>query len=255
MKFIFHTIFFEPLYNALVFLSGVIPGHDLGLAVIVLTILVRLILFPLQHRMSKTQFKMKMLEPELKKIKEETKEDRAEQAKKTMELYRQHGVNPFFGIVALIIQLPILLALFWVFKESFDFDPDLIYSFITPPGTVNTHLFGLFDVAGRNAGLAVLTGVTQFFQMRYALPPTPPAEKSGKNSSFRSDLARSFSVQMRYVFPVLVVFIALSLPGAIALYWVTSNLFALGHELFVKRRAHLLGGQAKNLSEGSVPKG
>lgn len=233
----FRQIFFLPLYNALVWLSSVLPGSDIGLAIIVLTLLVRLVLFPLQHRMSKTQRLLKRLEPRLNELKTKYADNKSEQAKQLMELYREHGVNPFAGFLLLLIQLPILLALYWVFRDSFILNPDWVYSFITPPSVSGTHLLGWLDITTRSWPLALGVGLTQFIQMHLVMPAiqaSQPVTTPGK--SFAADLQRSMSFQMRYFMPLMVTFIALSLPAAIPLYWITSNLFAIGHELFITRR-------------------
>lgn len=235
MSYLFHQIFFLPLYNGLIWLSGVVPGADLGLAIVILTLLVKFLLFPLQHKMSKTQLALKKLEPQLAGLKEKYKDNRNEHAKQMMALYREHGVNPFAGFLVLIIQLPILIALFWVFKDSFVLNREFIYSFVSHPEALNTQFLGFLDITGRNYYLAVLVGVTQFFQMRLALPPQ---NKTGDSApSFQADFSRSLNLQMRYFMPAMVIFIAATLPAAVPLYWLTSNLFAIVHEAFVRRKA------------------
>lgn len=240
----FHTIFFLPLYNALIWLSSVVPGADVGLAIVILTLLVKFLLFPLQHKMSKTQLALKKLEPQLTSLKEKYKDNKNEHAKQMMALYREHGVNPFAGFLVLIIQLPILIALFWVFKDSFVLNREFLYSFVTHPETLNTQFLGFLDITAHNYYLAILVGVTQFFQMRLALPPTPPANKSETATpSFQADFSRSLNLQMRYFMPAMVIFISATLPAAVPLYWLTSNLFAIVHELFVRRQAEKILGK------------
>lgn len=233
----FHLVFFLPLYNALIWLSSILPGGDIGLAIVLLTLLVKIILFPLQHRMSKTQAALKSLEPELQRLKEKYVDDKSEQAKQLMALYREHGVNPLSGFIILLIQLPVLLALFWVFKDSFILKPEWFYSFVTPPAVSNTLFLGLLDITTKSYVLAIFVGLSQFFQMKLVLPPQSPAtgEKKGKNS-LASDFTRGLNLQMQYFMPVMVTFIGFSLPAAISLYWFTSNLFAIGHEIFVNRK-------------------
>lgn len=247
MAALFNTILIEPLYNLLVLLSSFMPGHNIALAIIALTLLVKIVLFPLQHKAFITQTKMKHVEGDISKIKKETK-DPQEQTKKMLELYKMHGINPFSSFLLLLIQLPILLAVYWVFRGSFDFDPDLVYSFVSIPDSVNTSILGLAEITERSFFWAALTGITQFFQSKLMLPPKKNDEsKQVGEKSFKDDLARSMQFQMRYIMPVFIVFIAATLPAAIALYWVTSNLFAIAHEVFVKRKAKELleNGQLK----------
>lgn len=237
----FKTIFFNPLYNALVFLSAVIPGHSIGLAIIALTLIIKILLLPLYHRLWQTQNILKTIEPELKLIKEKYASSKEEQARQTMALYKKHHLNPLSGLVIMLIQLPILLALFYVFRDSFNFHPDLLYSFVTAPETLNTKLFGMFELTSRNYFLSVLTGLTQFIQMKLALPPMPPRVPGAiaTTKDPLTDFKTMMNWQMRYFMPVLIVFISLGLPGAVTLYWVTSNLFSIGHELWKKSRPPL----------------
>lgn len=239
MTSVFNTLFYQPLYNALVFLVSILPAADLGFAVILLTLLVKIVLFPLSHKSVSTQAKIRTLDPHIKKIREETKNNQQEQAQKIMGLYKEHGVNPFSGCFLLVAQLPIIFALYWVFFKGIQPDPALLYSSVVFPEHINTLFLGLIDMHGKSIVLAVIAGVTQFFQIKLSMPPTPP-ESSGTERSFKDDLAKSMSVQMRYVMPVFVAFIAYTISAAVALYWITSNCFSIGHELFVRRKAKQL---------------
>ena len=235
MKFLFDTLLFNPLYNALVFLTGVLPGNNIALAVIVLTLIVKLILFPFYHKSTKAQSKIKEIEPKIKEIQKNFKDDRQKQAEQMMALYKEHGINPFSSFILLFIQLPIILALFFVFSRGSDLNLDILYSFVSVPSEVNTVFLGIFDVHTKSWILAFLVGLTQFFQMKLALPPLSP--KQSGQTDFKADLMRSMQIQMKYVMPVVIVFIASTFPAAIPIYWLTSNLFAIGHELIIKKKA------------------
>lgn len=232
MSTVFHFIFFDPLYNLLVWLSGVLPYHSFGLAVIVVTLIVKLILLPLSHRATATQKAVKGLEGEIAALKEQHKNNREEQARQIMALYRSRGVNPLASLWIVLIQIPVVLALFWIFRQGLTVNHDLLYSFVIPPTSVNPNLF-IFNLAERSYILALLTGITQWLQIRFSLPP--PIPTSGP--SFKNDFAKTMHFQMRYVLPVFVVIAASSLPSAVAVYWVTSNLFAIGQEWLMRRRA------------------
>ncbi len=235
---IYNSLFYQPLYNALVFLTAIIPGHDLGLAVILLTIIVKIALVPVSHKTIKTQKKLKELEPAMAKIKEIHKGDNQEQAVKIMELYRQHDVNPLSGVFLMFIQLPIILALFFVFKEGIDLLSPEIYGFITKPSFVSAKLFGLIDLGQKNMFLALLVGLTQFFQVKFSLPPTPPKTKDNKvGDSFGDSLAKSMTFQIKYILPVFITFVSYSLNTAVSVYWIVNNVFTILHELYVKNKA------------------
>lgn len=228
---IFNIIFYEPLLNGLVFLIGFLPFNDVGIAIVVLTIIVRFIIFPFSHKSVKTQAKMKVLEPDIKKIKKDFKDNPQEQAKKTMELYKEHGINPLSGCLTAILQIPIIIALYRVFLAGFDFSADNLYSFVTVPEFFQIKFLGIIDMAQKNYFLAFLAGLSQFFQMKLALPPP----KKGGDGSFKDNFAKSMNMQARYIMPIFIFFIGIKFSSAIALYWTTMNVFAIIHEIFVRR--------------------
>ena len=230
----FNEVFYRPLLNALVYLTGFLPFNDLGLAVILLTVIVRLIIFPLTHRSIKTQNKMKMIEPELKKIKNDVK-DREEQARRTMELYRAHGINPLSGILLLFLQLPILIALYLVFRESPHVDPSYLYSFIALPDSVNTVFLGFMDLGQRSILLAALAALSQFAQIKLSQIPTVSSKPHSSKEA--PDFGKMFSWQMTYFMPVVIFFVAMRFPAAVSLYWTTLNIFATVHEGIVRNKA------------------
>src|SRR5258708_10502790 len=165
----YHELIFRPLYNGLVGIMDIVPGIDLGVAVILFTIVVRLILFPLSKNSLLTQVKMKEVEPEINSIRNQYKEDKQLQAKKTMELYRAKGIKPFSGILLLFIQLPILLALISVFYKIIpDIHPEFLYSFVAVP-MVKTQFLGIIDLTQKSLVLALVTGVAQFVQLHFSI--------------------------------------------------------------------------------------
>lgn len=236
ISFVFNKIFYEPLLNGLVGLIGVLPFHDVGIAVVVLTIIVRFIIFPFTHSATVTQIKIKKLEPELKEIKDKFKKDNQEQARKIMELYKKHGINPVIGLLALFIQIPILFALYKVFLSGGGgFDVNHLYSFISLPEVINTKFLGLIEMTKKSYFLAGLASISQFFQMRLALPPIK--KPFAPSTSFKENLAKSMSIQGRYIMPIIIFYIALKFSSALALYWTTMNIFAIVHEVIVGKKA------------------
>lgn len=230
----FKTIFYEPLYNALVFLIDTIPGGDVGLAIIILTLAVKLVLAPLSQKSIKSQARLKTLEPEIQKIKEQYK-NKEEQAKKTFELYKTNKVNPFSGCLLVLIQLPIIISLFYVFLNGLSFDQGGIYSFIQIPPIINFEFLGLVDMQERSLVLALLAALSQYFQFKFAVPKLKPVSSNSK-PSFKDNLMKSMNLNMRYFMPVFIGIIAYQVSAAVALYWVTSNLFIIGQEIFVRRK-------------------
>lgn len=231
---IFNTVFFNPIYNGLIFLLDTVPFIDLGIAVILVTVVVKLILFPFSLKMVKTQLAVKALEPHITKLKETHKEDKQEQARQTMALYKEKGVNPFSGFLLILIQIPVIFALYWVFVRGGlpEVNTDILYSFVSVPESINMNFLGLIDISSKSILFALFAGITQYFQIKFSLPPMK--ERSGK-SSLKEDLARSFHIQMRYVMPIIVFSVAYAVSAAVAIYWTTSNLFAIGQEIYVRK--------------------
>ncbi len=233
----FKIILFTPLYNLLIWLTNSIPGSDLGLAIIILTIFVKIVIFPLYSTSVRTQIKMKAVESEIKVIKENNKDNLPEQSRLTMELYRREKINPFSSFFVLFIQIPVIISLFYVFRESFTIQTDLIYSFVSIPNHLNTNFLGFIELTvGHNIVLAFLTGVTQYVQVNLSLPKRDKTPKNSAGASFGQDLAKSMDVQMRYVMPALTAVIAFTLPAAISLYWITSNVFSAIYEVVVIKK-------------------
>lgn len=233
---IWNTFLYAPLVNALAFLVSIIPGGDVGLAVILLTLLVKIALFPLSQRSIESQAKMNLLAPELKKIKE-SGVSKEEQAKKTFELYKIHKTNPFSGCLLVIIQIPIIFALYYVFFKGINFDGTLLYSFVHIPEHINMNFLGILDIGGKSLVLAILAGVSQYFQAHFMPKPQTTGDGTG---SFQENFAKSMHTQMKYVFPFVIGFIAYSVSGAVALYWVTSNVFAIGQQIYVNKKKDML---------------
>lgn len=229
----FATVFYIPFYNAFVFIINLLPGHSAAWAVIILTLIIRFVLFPLSKKSIRTQIMMKKVEPAIQKVKETVKDSR-EQSMKILALYKEKGINPFAGFLLVLIQLPILIGLYRVFQSGLPkIDMTLLYSFIQAPTEVAMHVFGIgLEVQGLRIALAIIAVVTQFIQINLSLPKS--VKKEGP-SNFQQDLAHSMNVQMRYIFP-LIMFPVAYISSVIALYLITTNIFMTAQELLVKRK-------------------
>ena len=234
---IFNELFFRPLLNALVFLTNVLPFHDLGLAVIILTVLVRFVLFPFTHHSIKAQTKMRFLEPEIARIRDEHKNNQEEQARRIMALYKEHGVNPFSGCVMLIIQLPILIALYRVFLVGVESAGAHLYQFVSMPDSLHTMFLGVIHLTEASVFLAALSGLTQFIQMKLAVPTKTNTSASQVHTPQKQDISKIMTTQMTYVMPGIIFVIGLQFPAAVSLYWTTMNIFAIIHEMIVRKKA------------------
>ncbi len=232
MTLLFNEILYKPLFNALVFLYQYISFHDLGIAIILLTIIIRLILFPLFYKGAKDQAIMQRLAPKIKEIQQNHKHDREKQSRALMDLYRQHKVNPFSGFLLLIVQLPILIALYRVFLKGFSVETlNNLYPFIASPKNLSYSLLGLIDLSSKNIFIVGAAAVVQYIQGKLSIPKT---NKSSSNLTPTEMMSR----QMVYVGPILtIVFLYfLNLPSAVALYWLTTSAFSVIQQVIINKR-------------------
>lgn len=231
---LFHAVFYNPIYNALVALVAIIPGNDVGIAVILVTIAIRLLLLPFSLSAARTQRAMKTLEPKIKALKEKHKGNKEKEAVETLALYKEERVNPFASILTVFIQIPVLLALYWVFRyEPFShINTTLLYSFTPIPHTVSLLFLGLISVSGKSLILAILAGLSQFLQAHLALSGTmKPSDAKGMQNDFQ----RVLGMQLKYVFPFIIGTISYTTSGAVALYFITTNLAGALQEFHVRR--------------------
>lgn len=216
---IFYTALHQPLFNALIYIYNILPIKDIGLSIIVLTIIIKFVIYPLNTRAIKSQKKLAGLSPKIKEIQEKYKQDKAAQGKATMELYQKEGINPLGGCLPLLIQFPILIALFRVFMAGFEPETmEGLYSFITNPGLINTVFLGIIDLTNPFWLIAILAGVLQFLQVKMT---TPKIDKKQK------DMASMMQKQMQYFFPAFTILILFQLSSAIGLYWIVTTVFTI----------------------------
>jgi len=233
----FTVLLYNPLFNALVLLYLYLPGHDFGIAVIVLTVLIRIVLYPLMVKSLKSQKALSELQPKMQEIQEKHKNDKEAQTKEMMALYQREKINPFGGCLPLLIQLPILIALYQVFWKGLG--PETmhhLYGFIPNPGTINTSFLGLINLTEPSILLAILSGIIQFFQTKIMTPQKKNIQGKKDQMSQFSDLMQK---EMLYFFPILTVFILWKLPSAIGIYWIVTGLFSIYQQILVNRDAKL----------------
>jgi len=228
----FKTIIYVPLYNILI-LTLHIPWVDAGIATIILTILVKMVLYPLSKKTTVAQIKMKEKEGELALIKEKYK-DKQEQAIKTMEFYKTNKINPFASIFIVLIQFPIILSLYYIFLKAGlpDIDTNMLYPFVKTPAAVSMNFLGLIDISGKSIILAVLAAASSFWQMH--LSSSSPKTTANKKPS-PEDFSQIMAKQMKYTMPLVVFFISWKISAVIALYWLVSNLATIIQEAYIKK--------------------
>lgn len=228
----FQTIFSTPLFNGLIFLYNTIAFQDFGLAIIFLTLLIRVILFPIFYKSAENQILIQRLQPELNKIQHDHKDNREKQAQAMMDLYRKHKVNPFSGFLLLLVQLPILIALYQVFLKEFSPDSfNNLYDFIQKPVNFNTGFLGLLDLEKPSILMVSLAVVAQYFQGYLVLPK----KRSGKEESAPERMAR----QMVYFGPLMTIIIFVNLPAAIGLYWLVTSAFSITQQIYINKTVNV----------------
>lgn len=238
-SFIWHSFFFDPVYNSLVFFIDIVPGGDVGLAIIFTVIVVKIVMLPLSIKATKTQQALKEIEPDLKNLKEKYKDDRERLAKEMMELYKTAGVNPFASIALMFVQIPIIIALYLSVSKGGgvplpDINIQYLYPFIPTPENASMLFFGMLDITARSLPLAALAGIFQFIHVNLSMPKIAPRPE-GEAPSMKDDFARSMNMQMRYVMPVLIFVFAYTISAAIALYFTVSSLMSILQEFVVRK--------------------
>lgn len=232
MTQLFHSIIYQPIYNALIFLYNVVPGHDLGVAIILLTVIIRLILYPLAKKQIESQKKMQELQPEIKKLQEKYKGDKEKQGKELMHFYKEKKVNPASGCLPLVVQIIFIVALYQALVAGINFSEckDL-YAFVACPAKIGTSFLGILDLAKPNIILAAITAVAQFIQTKMMMGTMKSAPTAGKG-----DFAQAMNKQMLYLGPLLTLFIGARFPAGLPLYWLVMTLFMIGQQYRVMGR-------------------
>lgn len=241
MQELWNTFLYQPIYNILVFIVDNITFGDVGWAIVILTIIIKLILAPLNKKSIRNQILMKRMEPELKQIKKDYP-NKEEQARKTLELYKKHKTNPFSGCLVVILQLPVIFALYYVFLRGITFKPELIYDFINIPTVLNTNFLGFIEMGSKSIILGLLAGITQFIQGYFSSPLQPNKEDKKEERTFQDELSRSMQTNVKYVLPVFIAFVAWQISAGVALYWITSNIFTIIQEKYIR---HQVAGETK----------
>lgn len=234
---IWHNFFFDPVYNTLVYFIDILPSADVGLAVILSVVVLKVLLLPLSIKASRTQIALQAVQEELKKVQEKYKNSREDLSKHILEIYRREKINPLTLFLKLVIELPLIIALFLTVRALPDIQTDILYTFVKNPELVNMHFFGIIDMTGRNMGLALLAGITSYFQMKYMLPQKKDRKKDAK-PDFKEDFADSMRFSMLYVMPVMMVFIGYTFTAVLALYFTVSNIVTLAIEWYIKSKIH-----------------
>jgi YidC/Oxa1 family membrane protein insertase len=217
---------------------NVVPLHDVGAAIIIVTAIVKGILLPLNISAVRSQHALKKVDAEIKKVRELHKNDPQTSGTKMMEIYKREKINPLSSIFTMLIQIPIILALYFVFRDGLSEDVNSLYSFIKFPETLHTLAFGILDVTKKNILIGIITGVSAYLlARRQAESMVVDTQKNKKKEpSFQESFQESLRVQILYVFPVIILFTASFLPAALGLYWTTSNILGIAQDYYIKSK-------------------
>lgn len=223
---IYHAVISTPLLNLLVGLYDTVALQDLGIAIAILTLLVRLAFYPLFQRGLEQQAKMQELQPHIAALKTKHKGNHEAHSKALMALYKEHSFNPFSGIAMMLVQIPILIALYHLFISVFNEGSlERLYSFIPNPGTLNNISLGFIDLKEPLFWLVVVTAVLQFIQARMSV----------SNITF-TDKAQQLSSQVvTFVAPIITLVVFAQLPAAVSVYWLISSLLSVGQQYLAMR--------------------
>lgn len=238
---IFDAVLIAPLVNALFFIYGIIPGHDFGIAIILFTVVIRLLLWPLANKQLHSQKKMQSLQGDIAKVKAKAGGDKQKESAMLMELYKEKEVSPFSACLPALLQFPILIAMFIVFQRATG-DINQVANILYAPvenlpyiqqvlsGQIpfDSTLLGILPMTKPSAILAIIAGLTQFIQVKMITPR--------KQKTDSKDPQAQMTAMMNYTFPALTVFIAWSLPAALPLYWITTNVISIGQQWLIMHK-------------------
>jgi len=227
----FNTFFYQPILNLLVFIYNTVPGNDLGISIIILTVIIKIALYSINQKQIKAQKEIQDIQPKINEIKQKYKDNKEEMGKKMMELYKENKVNPFGSCLPLLIQLPFLFAVFKVFRDGFENGSmDLIYSFIDKPEAIHYISFGFLDLSQKNIYVAFLAGLAQYWQAKSMMSKKPEIENKDTQDE---NIAAIMSKQMTYVMPVMTVMIASTFPAGLGLYWLVTTVLSAAQQEYI----------------------
>lgn len=236
MSALFHSFIYQPIYNTLIFLYQAIPGADFGLAIILTTVIIKVLFIPLTQKQIVSQKRMQEIQPKLREIQEKYKNDKEKQTRELMACYKENKVNPFAGCLPLIIQVIFFIAIYRVIitiaNGGFVVNPSDLYTFVTDPGRINHIAFSFLDLLEKNYWLAGLAAFVQYFQTKMLMPATLTTPKKDGEV----DMMGMMNKQMLYLGPAMTFIIGVTFPAALTLYWFVSTLISWAQQKWIFSR-------------------
>ena len=231
---LYHEFLYQPLFNLLIWLYNILPGADLGFAIIAISILIKLILWPFSRASLKSQKALQQIQPKIEEIKKEHGQNKEVMAKAMMELYQKEKVNPLSSCLPLLIQLPLLIALYSVLGAGLRAESLVdLYPFVSNPGQINPFFLGRINLEQSHLVMAVIAGIFQFIQTKMLMAKRPPKIVQKKEGAKDEDMLAMMNKNMLYLMPVMTVIIGASLPGGLVLYWIVINILSIIQQFFV----------------------
>ncbi|MCK4635268.1 MAG: membrane protein insertase YidC [Candidatus Moranbacteria bacterium] len=235
----YNTVIYQPIYNLLIFLYSIL-GSDLGLAIIALTVIIKLIFIPLSKKQIESQKELQKVQPKIKELQAKYKDDKETQSKEMMKLYKEHKINPAAGCLPLIIQMVVFITMYKIINkltENFQVDLSSLYNFISHPESVGKMFMGFLNLSTPSIPLAIVTAGLQYYQikmMQQKNAKTKVVTEPKKDGT--PDIATIMSKQMLIVIPMMTLFIGATFPSGLALYWFTSTLFIIVQQWIVMHK-------------------
>ena len=229
---IWSVVLYQPMLNFLVFIY--IYTNNFGIAVILLTVLIKYLLNPLNKKALESQKAMAEIQPKIKEIQSRNKENPELQAKEMIALYKEKKFNPFSSIFLLLIQIPVIISLFYIFKGGIDIDPQMMYSFIAFPETINPYFLGI-DLSAPNIFIAVLAAIGQYIQAKTGIVSSNKNKDSKDKAVEATEMIQK---QMVFMLPIITLFVLFALPSALGLYWLVTTVMTIYQQKNILKEKH-----------------
>jgi YidC/Oxa1 family membrane protein insertase len=238
-------LLYRPIYNTLILCTTFLPGHDLGWSIIFLTLLIRIILLIPNQRMMEQQKRMQKLQPKIAEIQKRYEGDQQKIGEETLKLWKEHKVNPLGSCLPVLIQMPVLIALYYAIGNGLDVGSTyFLYEPLKQVNieSINAMFLNILDLSKPNVYvLPIIIGVLQFIQMKLALNLAKKkkehlqGKQEKKEEKTKTDPSAAMGKSMTYIFPVLIALMTAGFPAGVGLYWGVSTIFAILQQMWVNR--------------------
>lgn len=233
MAQLYHLFIYQPLFNLLIFLYNTVSFQDIGVAVILMTLFIKIILYPLSVRSIKAQKALQELQPKMDAIKAKYKGNQEAMGREMMALYKNENINPASSCLPLLIQLPFLIGVYSVFRNGLKPESlSALYSFVHNPGQVNSLAFGFLNFSEKNIILAFLSALAQYWASSMLITKRQPSVSGSTDEKLTSALNK----QTLYFMPIFTFIIGIGLPSGLTFYWFLSTVLTALQQLYIFKK-------------------